>query len=107
MNIPALYLTFLLGFTLQPSLDAKETPRKIRHAGPVKTVKDARDIAERETGGYATEVKRIHLNGASGGWEVHIHMPNEDKGWKCIIDSDTRMVYTKDRIPNPSKKRKQ
>lgn len=110
MTIPALFRNLILGLTLgvtaQSSLDAKTTPSKIRHPGPVKTVKDAREIAERETGGRATAVRRISLNGASGGWEVHIHMPNEEKGWKCIVDADTRTVYTKDRIPNPDGRKK-
>lgn len=69
--------------------------------GTVSSAKEAKAIAEQETGGKALSAQRIALNGASGGWEVIVHMPKEERGWRCIIDSDTRMVHTKDRIPNP------
>jgi hypothetical protein len=74
-------------------------PRKA--ATSVHSPKEARAIAERETGGTAVTARRIPLNGATGGWEVEVHMPGEDRGWRCIIDADTHMVYTKERIPNP------
>jgi hypothetical protein len=75
-------------------------PRK-RASGPVKSAKEAKAIAEQETGGKATSARRVPLNGASGGWEVDVRMPKETKGWRCIIDSDTRMVATKTRIDQP------
>jgi len=90
---------------LVPSLvlmaGSKQSKKQVHRAGPVSSAKEAKDIAERETGGVAVSAKRIHLNGASGGWEVDVHMPKEDRGWRCTIDADTHGVYTKDRIPNP------
>jgi len=69
--------------------------------GHVSSAKEAKAIAEQETGGSAVSARRISLNGASGGWEVDVHMPKEERGWRCVIDADTHMVHTKDRIPNP------
>jgi len=79
-------------------------PKKSRRSGPVSTVKEAKVIAEQNTSGVAVSARRVHLNGASGGWEVTVHMPKEERGWRCIVDADTHQVYTKDRIPNPSLK---
>jgi hypothetical protein len=64
----------------------------------VKSAKEAKAIAEQETGGKAVSARRVPLNGASGGWEVDVRMPKGAKGWRCVIDSDTRMVTTKTRI---------
>jgi len=76
--------------------------KKLSHrGGPVSSAKEAKAIAEQETGGTAINATRIHLNGASGGWAVDVHMPKEERGWRCTIDADTHAVYTKDRIPNP------
>ena len=80
-------------------------PRK-RTSGPVKSAKQAKAIAEQETGGKAISARRVPLNGASGGWEVDVRMPKEAKGWRCIIDADTRMVATKTRIDQPGAKGK-
>ena len=80
-------------------------PRK-RASGPVKSAKEAKAIAEQETGGKAVSARRIPLNGASGGWEVVLRMPKEAKGWRCIIDSDTHMVASKTRIDQPGTKGK-
>ena len=93
---------------LIPALVLSATPAKPRKhtAGPVKSAKEAKAIAEQETGGRAVSARRIPLNGASGGWEVDIHMPHEEKGWRCIIDSDTRMVHSKTRIDQPGAKTK-
>ncbi len=79
-------------------LSARTTKPRKHAAGPIKSAKEAKAIAEQETGGRATSARRIPLNGASGGWEVDVRMPHEDKGWRCIIDSDTRMVHSKTRI---------
>jgi len=68
---------------------------------PVKTAREAKTIAEHNTGGIAVSARSIPLNGATGGWEVDVHMPGEDRGWRCIVDNDTHMVHTKTRIPNP------
>jgi hypothetical protein len=82
------------------SAKVPKSPRVVNQ-GTVKTAKDAKAISERETGGIAVSARQVPLNGASGGWEVDIHMPKEDRGWRCTVDSDTRLVHTKDRIPNP------
>jgi len=84
-----------------PSLIWCATPRYSQRVGPVNTAKEAKSIAEQGTQGIAVSARRIHLNGASGGWEVEVHMPKEDRGWRCTIDCDTRGIRNKDRIPNP------
>lgn len=72
-----------------------------RAPGPVKSAKEAKAIAEQDTGGTAVSARRIPLNGASGGWEVDVRMPHESRGWRCVVDADTRMVHTKTRIDQP------
>jgi len=72
-----------------------------RRVAPVRTPREARTIAEGETGGLAVSARRVPLNGATGGWEVDLHMAGEARGWRCVIDSDTRAVHTRTRIPNP------
>ncbi len=84
------------------------TSRSRKHAtGLVRTAKEAKAIAEQETGGKAVSARRIPLNGASGGWEVDVHMPHEERGWRCVIDCDTRTVHTKTHIENPGGKPKE
>lgn len=79
---------------------------RYRRGGPVSSAREAKAIAERETRGEAVSAQRIHLNGASGGWEVDVRMPQEERGWRCIVDCDTHMIRTRDRIPNPPRKKK-
>ncbi|BDU75307.1 PepSY domain-containing protein [Mesoterricola sediminis] len=78
-------------------------------ARPVRTASEARAIAEKETGGIAVSARRVPLNGATCGWQVDLEVPGEDRGWRCIVDADTRSVHTRTRIPPPgsTKKRKQ
>ncbi|GEM_PF-431953 len=80
-------------------------PRK-RASGPVKSAKEAKAIAEQETGGKATSARRVALDGASGGWEVEVRMPGEARGWRCLIDADTHLVHTKTRIDQPGSRAK-
>ena len=68
---------------------------------PVRTASEAKAIAEKHTGGMAVSARIIPLNGATGGWEVDLHMPKEERGWRCIVDSDSHTVYAKTRIRNP------
>jgi hypothetical protein len=75
-------------------------------SGPVSSAKDAKSIAEQDTGGRAVSAHRISLNGASCGWEVEVRMPHEERGWRCVIDCDTRMVHTKTRIDQPKASRR-
>ncbi|BDU71093.1 hypothetical protein [Mesoterricola silvestris] len=70
-------------------------------ARPVATAREARAIAEHATSGIAVSARRVHLNGATGGWEVDLRMPGESRGWRCVVDSDSRTVFTRTRIPNP------
>jgi hypothetical protein len=70
--------------------------------GPVRTAKEAKVIAEQETRGLALSARKVYLNGATCGWEVIIRMPGEARGWQCVVDCDTRAVFTKTRIPNPA-----
>ena len=85
---------------LLPALVLCAGGRKHR-GGPLVNEKDAKAIAARDTGGTAVSAHEIPLNAASGGWEVDVHMPNDTRGWRCVIDDDTRMVRTKERIANP------
>ncbi len=93
----ALFLPALL-------LSAGTSKSPKRSSGPVRSAKEAKTIAEQETGGKAVSARRIPLNGASGGWEVEVRMPREGKGWRCIIDADTHLVYSKTRIEQPGTK---
>jgi hypothetical protein len=68
---------------------------------PVLTAREAKAIAEHRTGGIAVSARRIPLNGATGGWEVDVHMPREAQGWRCIVDRDSHGVRSRTRIPNP------
>ena len=86
---------------LVPALVLPAASTKVRASGLVKSAKQAKAIAEQETGGKAISARRVPLNGASGGWEVDVRMPREDKGWRCIIDADARTVHTKTRIDQP------
>jgi hypothetical protein len=74
--------------------------------GPVHSAREAKTIAEQETRGLATSARKIYLNGATCGWEVVVHMPGEARGWRCVVDCDTRSVFTKTRIPNPEPPRR-
>lgn len=87
-------------------LAAAPAERRPRRHGPLSSAKEAKAIAERETSGIAVNARRIRLNGATGGWEVDVHMPREDRGWRCIIDADTRQVHRRTRIPNPPLKKR-
>lgn len=100
-------LAFGAALALAPLLlsAAASKPRKAA-AGVVKSAAEAKAIAERETGGKAVRARSIPLNGASGGWEVEVRMPGEDRGWRCVIDADTRSVHRKTRIDQPGAKEK-
>ena len=91
---------------LVPALVLAAAKPKKRNSGQVRSAKEAKAIAEQDTGGKATSARRIPLNGASGGWEVEVRMPREAKGWRCTIDSDTRTVHSKTRIDQPGAKGK-
>ena len=97
-----LVLLFLVPALLMAGDRHPRAPKQPRHrGGPVATAKEAKAIAEQDTGGIAMSARRIPLNGASCGWEVDVHMPKDTRGWRCTVDCDSRSVYTKDRIPNP------
>jgi Peptidase propeptide and YPEB domain len=96
MRTPRLALVLLTS-----ALTLSALAPKPRTGGLVLSSKQAKAIAEQETGGRAISARRVPLNGASGGWEVDVRMPNEDRGWRCVIDADTRMVHSKTRIDQP------
>ncbi len=96
MRTRSLALTLLV-----PTLVLSAASPKTRASGPVRSSREAKTIAEQDTGGKAVSARRIPLNGASGGWEVEVRMPREDRGWRCIIDADTHMVHSKTRIDQP------
>jgi hypothetical protein len=101
MRIAQHLFCLLLALPMAATVAKPSKTPSTRVQGPVKTAKDAKAISEHETGGIAVTARQVPLNGASGGWEVEVHMPKEDRGWRCTVDSDTRQVFTKDRIPNP------
>lgn len=90
-------MTRLAALVLLPALAAQ--------ARPV-TATQAKAIAEHDTGGVAISARRVHLNGATGGWEVDLHMPGEERGWRCVVDRDSHAIYSRTRIPNPELKRR-
>ncbi len=92
-----------LGVAPAPAAGASTPPAKVRRARTVSSAKEARDIAEQETGGVSVSARKIALNGATGGYEVLIHLPQRDHGWRCVVDNDTRSVHSKSRIPNPDR----
>ncbi len=104
MRTPYLGLALLVPALV---LSAGTTKPRKRSGGPIKSAKEAKAIAEQDTGGKAVSAKRIPLNGASGGWEVDIRMPKDAQGYRCIIDADTHMVHSKTRIPQPGGKGKE
>ena len=85
---------------------SKKHSKSSRRSGLVSSAKEAKAIAEQETGGQAISARRIPLNGASCGWEVEVRMPKESRGWRCVVDCDTRTVHTKTRIEQPTKSKK-
>ncbi len=91
---------------LAPALILSAGVTKKRITGAVRSAKEAKAIAEQDTGGRATSARRIPLNGASGGWEVDVRMAKEARGWRCIIDADTHTVHSKTRIDQPGTKGK-
>ena len=101
MRPPPLALALLVPALV---LSAGATSSRKFGSGPVKSAKEAKTIAEQDTGGKAVSARRIALNGAAGGWEVDVRMPGEPRGWRCIIDADTHMVHTKTRIDQPGGK---
>ena len=101
MRSRALALTLLLPALVWAAPAAK--PRK-HGSGPVASAKEAKAIAEQDTGGRAVSARRVSLNGASGGWEVEVRMPQESQGWRCLIDADTHLVHSKTRMEQPPPK---
>jgi len=65
------------------------------------TQDDAMAVAEAETGGEALSAHRIDLNAATGGYEVMVRMPEKERGYRVVIDVDTRRVRDTYAIPNP------
>jgi hypothetical protein len=102
-NLALLLLPALLVASVPQKPKSAPKPPAVRRAKPLATARQAQEVAERETGGIAVSARRIPLNGASGGWEVDVHLPKDTRGWRCIIDNDTHMVSTKTRIPNPAR----
>ena len=85
----------------------QEAPRRPRRPPVVVVVEErpeheqAESVAMSETGGRAVWSRKVDLNGATGGWEVGIHMKGQQEGWKVLVDRDTWKMRSKTRIPNP------
>ena len=73
---------------------------------PCHTRQDAMNIAEIETRGEAVAARRIEMNGATGGWEVMVRMPGQERGWRVFIDRDNGKVRRKEPCPNPPERRR-
>ena len=72
---------------------------------PCVTPEDAKAAAEAETLGEAVTARHISLNRAGfGGWEVLVHMPGKEQGWRVVINWDDGKVLGKEAIPNPPSK---
>lgn len=90
----------MLALAAPPDQGATRRPMTV-HPRPLASASQAKAIAARETGGHPVNARQIPLNGATGGWEVLVRMPEGSRGWRCIIDSDTRTLRRREAIPNP------
>ena len=63
----------------------------------------ARQLVEAATGGKCVSFRRMRINGSTrDGFEIEVHMPGKDKGWRCEVDMDNPpKIYRKKEIPNP------
>lgn len=93
--------TLAVAICLLGSGPAPATPMNAPRHAHLDEWKEARRVAEGETGGKAVQTRRIDLNGSSGGYEVMIRMEGREKGWRLIIDRDTWRVRHKYAVPNP------
>lgn len=71
---------------------------------PCTTPEEAKAVAECETLGEAVTVRRIEQSDGTKGWEVLVHMPGRNYGWRCTIDLALGKLRTKEAIPNPPSK---
>jgi len=70
---------------------------------PCLTPEAAMAAAEIETGGQAVQARLIRNHTAGfGTWEVLVHLPGADHGWRCLISRDTGRLLKKRPIPNPA-----
>ena len=66
--------------------------------------KSAKRIAELATGGEAVRAQKVPHNGSIHAWEVLVHMPGKEQGWRVVINWDDGKVLGKEAIPNPPSK---
>lgn len=64
----------------------------------------AKAVAECETLGEAVSARLVKGGAGFGRWEVLVHMPGAEQGWRCFIRRDTSILEGKERIPNPPSK---
>ena len=72
---------------------------------PCRTSDEAKAIAECATLGEAVTVLGIVQTDGTKGWEVLVHMPKKEKGYRCIIDWDLAKVRYQETIQNPPSRR--
>ena len=74
-------------------------------ATPCLTPEAAKAVAEHATLGEAvTAIQIANHTAGFGAWEVLVHMPGEDQGWRCVISRDSGKLLKKQRIQNPPSK---
>ena len=94
----------LAGQGSQP--DIRRTKPRSSQQSRQQLIREAKGVAEVETGGRAVAARRVALNGTCspdglGGVEVLVHLPGQRKGWRCFIDSNTLKLRRQEAIPNP------
>ncbi len=72
---------------------------------PCLTPEQAKAVAESATLGEAVSARRIVTHTAGfGEWEVLVHLPEGDHGWRCVISRDSGKLLKQERIKNPPSK---
>ena len=64
------------------------------------TRNEAKEIAEVETLGEAIAARLVHAKGTTH-WEITVHMADQERGWRVLIDRATGKVWDMVSIRNP------
>ena len=67
--------------------------------------KSAKRIAELATGGEAVRAQKVPHNGSIHAWEVLVHMPKQEQGWRITIDRDNSRILKRERVDNPASRK--
>ena len=71
------------------------------HGHHALTRNEAKEIAEVETLGEAIATRLVHAKGSTH-WEVTVHMAEEERGWRVLIDRETGKLWDMVAIKNPA-----